>query len=223
MDRLSAVMNKARYHHGDLEAALTEAARKLIERDGRGQFSVAEACKFAGVSTAAPYRHFRDKQAILEAVAAHGFDALAERTIEARAEVQARNGDYTEQIAVIGKAYVAYAKDNPEVFRLLFGSNPNVKDNPEVNIAGKRCFGVLIETVRQSLGGEASVEDVHRLAVPLWTFVHGAASLLIDKDYHVAGSTIDVDAMVEAAAYALIKGGFDRIIASHDPKKAGTC
>lgn len=223
MNRLSAEVSKARYHHGDLEAALTEAARKLIERDGRGQFSVAEACKLAGVSTAAPYRHFRDKQAILEAVAANGFDALGTRTIKARAEVQARNGDYAEQIAAIGKAYVAYAADNPEVFRLLFGSNPNVKDNPEVSVAGKRCFGVLIETVHQSLGGEASLEEVHRLAVPLWTFVHGAASLLIDKDYHVAGSTIDVDAMVDAASYALIEGGFDAIIASHDPDKTGEC
>lgn len=192
---------KEGYHHGNLTDALVAAVRTLMERDGRAHISISEACKIAGVSTAAPYRHFRDKQHILEAVSASGFEELGARMREAKA---AGGPDKAQRIVAIGKAYVAFAVANPELFRLLFGSNPDVKLNEDVDSCGQRCFGVLIETVAEYLGESATQDNIHGLALPLWTFVHGASSLEIDGDYKVAKAEVDVDQLVRDATLALL-------------------
>ena len=76
-----AAQGKDRYHHGDLREALIQATTTLVEERGAENFSLADACRCAGVSTAAPYRHFRDKEEILEEIAARGFDTLTERSM----------------------------------------------------------------------------------------------------------------------------------------------
>jgi len=70
------VQRKAHYHHGELREALISATRQLVEQRGAENFTLADACRVAGVTTAAPYRHFRGKQEILEEIASRGFDEL---------------------------------------------------------------------------------------------------------------------------------------------------
>ena len=74
---------KARYHHGELREALIGATRQLVEERGAENFTLADACRVAGVTTAAPYRHFRGKQEILEEIASRGFDELRKRSMAA--------------------------------------------------------------------------------------------------------------------------------------------
>ena len=80
------VRRKARYHHGELREALIRATRQLVERRGAENFTLADACRVAGVTTAAPYRHFRGKQEILEEIASRGFEELGNRTTAILAE-----------------------------------------------------------------------------------------------------------------------------------------
>src|SRR6516165_126018 len=79
--RLDKVRRKVRYHHGELREALIDATRRLVEQRGAENFTLADACRVAGVTTAAPYRHFRGKQEILEEIAARGFEELSKRAM----------------------------------------------------------------------------------------------------------------------------------------------
>lgn len=192
---VSDIQKKQRYHHGDLAAALIAAIRVLIERDGPGDFSLAEACKMAGVSTAAPYRHFADKHEMLCEVAESGFRELTQAMLD---RLQAVPDTGPARIAAIGKVYVAFAMQNPGTFRLMFGSD--VKQDEDVHCAGDECFGVLISEVAQQIGAAFDSEDSMTLSVMLWSFVHGVASLALDGDYEAAGVEVDTDRMLELAA-----------------------
>lgn len=187
--RPSDVQAKAKYHHGDLRGALIIAARQLVEEKGAENFSLADACRLAGVSTAAPYRHFRDRDEILAEVTASGFELLSDSSMAAVAE---KGVGTLDGIVAMGHAYVRFAVENQAVFRLMFGQNPAIKGTEPVTGTGQSCFGKVIEQVAiyceiNNVQGDAEV-----IAVKLWTFVHGAASLLIDEDYEKVAPGIDV-------------------------------
>lgn len=202
MTEASTARRKAAYHHGDLEAALIPVVRQLLERDGIGGFSVAEACKVIGVSTAAPYKHFSSKEEILGYVARSGFDDMTERMLQAR---DANPDDPVRRIAEMGKSYVAFALDNPGTFKLMFGSNPNIKQYKPVTDSGETCFDFLISEVAGYLGQTHNTEVSMQVSVLLWTFVHGAASLAMDQDYEAARVEVDTDRMIEAATVRLLE------------------
>src|SRR5262245_43022413 len=105
------------YHHGNLRAVLLEAARKLIGRYGPAGFSLTEAARLAGVSPAAPYRHFRDRDALLAEVARTGFERFA-----ARLDMAWNNGIPTPLSAFgeLGRAYLAFARDEPASYTVMF-------------------------------------------------------------------------------------------------------
>ena len=105
------------YHHGNLKEVLLEAARKLIEQYGPAGFSLTEAARLAGVSPAAPYRHFRDRDALLAEVARSGFERFA-----ARLDLAWDNGIPTPLSAFdkLGKAYLAFARDEPASYTVMF-------------------------------------------------------------------------------------------------------
>ncbi len=198
---------KAQYHHGDLRQALIDATRSLVAERGAENFSLADACRLAGVTTAAPYKHFRDKQEILEAIVEQGYENLAAKTMAAT--VAAGEGTLAAMIAM-GQAYVNFAREQPAVFRLMFGQNPAIKRAEDVEETGRACFGNVIAQValyceRQKLSGDAGV-----IALELWTFVHGAACLLIDADYEKVAPGLDVDALVAGVAPRLLQAGATR-------------
>ena len=195
------VQSKAGYHHGDLREALISAAQQLVEEGGADKFSLADACRLAGVSTAAPYRHFRNREEILAEVAARGFDALHEKSAAA---VEAEGVGTTEAIVAMGKAYVAFAVEQQRLFRLMFGQNPAVKEAEQVLGTGRCCFQWVIEQVALYCGKNNVEGDATEIAVRLWTFVHGAASLLIDDDYATVVPDLDVDAMIARATPGLL-------------------
>src|SRR5262245_31720879 len=122
--RASVVRPKLKFHHGDLREALLAAARELLIEHGPDGFTLADACRRAGVTTAAPYKHFRDKLEILEEIASRGFDTLAADTAKAVAEA---GSGTVAGISAMGRAYVGFAVAQPAVFRLMFGHNPGLK------------------------------------------------------------------------------------------------
>jgi AcrR family transcriptional regulator len=185
---------KARYHHGDLKEALVQAAYTLVSRDGAENFLLSDACKLAGVSTAAPYKHFRDRDEILEIVVQRAFDALDARSMAA---VASKGEGTLEGIIAMGKAYVSFAAEEQRLFRLMFGQHPKVKQADDVVDDGTRCFTNVIGQVARYCEAHGQPGDPRQIAIRLWTFVHGAASLLIDEDYAVVAPDLDVMAMIE--------------------------
>jgi AcrR family transcriptional regulator len=199
--RQKKVQAKARYHHGELREALIGATRRLVEERGAENFTLADACRAAGVTTAAPYRHFRGKQEILEEIASRGFDEMRRRSMDAAA----RKGEGSlEAIVAMGQAYVAFAVEETAVFRLMFGQQPSLKAADRVAGTGHDCFADVIDQVALYCKRSKVRGDPQEIALKLWTFVHGAASLLIDGDYAVVAPQIDVDALIAAAAPGLL-------------------
>lgn len=184
---------KERYHHGDLRETLIEATRELLVEKGADGFTLADACRRAGVSTAAPYKHFRDKSEILEEIVERGFDELTKRSMEA---VQANGPGTLQGIVAMGHAYIAFAVAETAVFRLMFGQSSAVKRAENVEIKGRACFGGVIAQVELYCQRHAVPGDAKKIALELWTFVHGASCLVIDKDYDKVAPSLDVPALI---------------------------
>ena len=197
----AADRGKDRYHHGDLRESLIAATRALVVSKGAENFSLADACRFAGVSTAAPYKHFRDKQEILEIVCQRSFDEMHATTMTA----VERAGEGTAlAIQEMGRAYVNFARTEPNLFRLMFGQNPALKHAQIVDLAGTDCFAYVVDQVGKFCERENRASDPRFMAIKLWTFVHGAACLLIDEDYQKIAPDLDVDALIISAAPQLL-------------------
>ena len=198
--RAPRVATKKAYHHGDLRRQLVRAAYRLVARDGHARFKVAAACKLAGVSTAAPYKHFEDREQILRAVATEGFGRLRDAMLGALDGVEPGS---RAAIAAIGHGYVDFALAEPHLFRLMFGGEPSHAERSEADGARQRSpFEVLTANVGLFLGHPADAPETQRNALALWTFVHGLAALQIEHKLGVTSAT--VEGMVEMAAERLL-------------------
>jgi AcrR family transcriptional regulator len=174
----SVAKRPGRFHHGDLRWALLQAASLLLERDGTAGVGWRAIARLAGVSQTAPYRHFKDRESILVALAEEGFRTLGGRMSDAAREA----GEPAAALAAIAGTYVALATERPHLFRLLFG--PEVADKrryPAVRDAGHRALGVVVETIAAGQrAGVVRAGDPAELAVCHWASVHGIAQLLVD-------------------------------------------
>lgn len=194
---------RERYHHGDLRAHLVETVRQLVEEKGVDGFSISEASRRAGVSSAAPYKHFADKGEIVRAVAFAGMQRLGESM---RAYADAAPFEDFGKMSAIGKAYVRFAREEPGVFRLMFGlSEGHGKDEALIE-QGHRTFGTVLEIVAAYLPPAAGEDEVRRRSYMLWTFVHGHAFLEIDGKLEDAQIQIDEDDMLADLSRRVLSG-----------------
>ena len=184
----SGVTSKSAYHHGDLRAQLIAAVRDLVETHGPDGFSVSEAARRAGVSSAAPYKHFKDRHEILRGVVSEGMDRLRAAMEQGAA---AHPSGSIEAVAAVGQVYVDFARAEPGVFRLVFGLTEGHENAPDLLAKGESCFGVVVQAVAARLGLPPGDPDVQRRAYMLWSFVHGHSFLTIDMKHKVASAEID--------------------------------
>lgn len=169
---------KRAYHHGDLRRALVDAALAEIREDGAHGLSLRRVAARAGVSHAAPYRHFADREALLAAVAEQGFAGMAVR-MDARA---GEHGDPVEALIEIGVAYVEFAATHPAHFTAMF--SPQLSDksaHPSLRDAAKETFAVLLEAVSTcQRAGRVRPGEPMGFALTAWSAVHGLSSLIVD-------------------------------------------
>ena len=164
------------YHHGDLRVALVAAARSILEKEGLNAMSLRGAARSSGVSQAAPYHHFADKDALLDAVAAQGFAEL-DSAMRAR---MAKAPDAMEKLVASGVAYVLFAVKNPALFRVMFGATmQDATAHVERLEAGGRAYGTLQEAVAGALV-DCKPENLPVTFLSTWSLVHGLAMLLTE-------------------------------------------
>jgi AcrR family transcriptional regulator len=164
------------YHHGNLREALLEAAIRLIAEVGPTAFTLREVARRAGVSHNAPYRHFRDRDDLMAAVAAQGFRELTEAMLEA-AEQQSGALDRLKRA---GLGYVTFALHRPEHFTVMFDAPISKRKHPDSAAAAEEAFGTLLGLVKSSQeAGRLPSGDSHQMALLAWTMVHGIAKLAI--------------------------------------------
>ncbi|MBF6454981.1 TetR/AcrR family transcriptional regulator [Nocardia cyriacigeorgica] len=169
------------YHHGDLPAALVRAAIELLEENG--ELSLRAAARRAGVSTAAPYRHFADREALVSAVAAVGYRELAAALAAANPAPKTAK-DFSD----IAIAYVQFALARPGLFRAMF-SEPCDPTSPE-RVAATEAIHEYVRSIVREAFPDA---DVEALATAMWSIVHGLAFLFLHGKF-------DADAPGEPAA-----------------------
>ena len=184
---------KTGYHHGDLRADLIEATRRLVEEKGPDNFSVSEACRLAGVSTAAPYKHFKDKTEMLVAAVLEGMSRHRENMLAA---IETLPEGSPARVAALGKEYVHFALREPGIFRLKFGGFTDRETIPELQAAGEQTFGIVLDEVAKCLGESEISEEVRRRGFMLWSFVHGLSFLLYDGKTAAMGGDVDLDALL---------------------------
>ena len=161
-------VGKKAYHHGDLRAALIEATRQLVEEKGPDSFSVSQACKLAGVSTAAPYKHFKDKNEMLVAAVLEGMGRHRKNMLAALESIPEGS---PERITAIGMEYIAFALNEPGIFRLKFGGFTDRIADPHLEEGGQQSFGILLSEVAKCLGEPGITDEVRRRGFLLWSFL----------------------------------------------------
>lgn len=185
-----AGLKKTGYHHGDLRAGLIEATRQLVEEKGPDGFSVSDACRLAGVSTAAPYKHFKDKAEMVTAMVAEGMARHRQNMLNALDGVPVGT---PARIAALGREYVDFALREPGVFRLKFGGYTDRLDDPTLQEAGEGTFSIVLHEVASCRGEEEITPDVRRRGFMLWSFVHGLSFLLADPKLTELGGEFEID------------------------------
>jgi AcrR family transcriptional regulator len=198
-----AKADRRNYHHGNLREALVEAALRLIREKGLAGFTFADAARAAGVSTAAPYRHFRDRDALLAAVAQRGFEAFALQLDKAWAE-----GKPAPRAAFqrVGTAYLDFARTQPASFTAMFEAGLPI--DAELRAAGDRAFAVLR---RACEGVIATLPDGRRppalmMALHIWSLSHGIAVLFARGDGARRTLPMPPEDLLEAAVLIYLDG-----------------
>jgi AcrR family transcriptional regulator len=179
------------YHHGDLQRALVDAARRILESDGPNALSLRAVAREAGVSPAAPYHHFKDKGELLDAVAMEGWHALGEALAEAKAKAT------PDQIIVseLGVAYVCFARDNPALYRVMYERSRDKDSLPDDLKDNKQSAYCLVQdTFREMAGPSVPEVDVELATIAAWCAAHGLAEMagfnqFVPLKAHLGGET----------------------------------
>jgi AcrR family transcriptional regulator len=176
------------YHHGNLRRVLIDKALEIISEQGAGDLSLRQVAKRAGVSHAAPYRHFKDKNAILAAVAKEGFEMMLRET---EARISRNKGNELDHFAICGLSYIDFAINYPSHYRVMFGTrleNSYFSDDlkPESIPVFKLLRDVIMICQEKSL---LKAGDPHEMAMAAWSIVHGFAMLRIDA--HIPDRKMD--------------------------------
>ena len=193
------------YHHGNLREALIKAAIDLISEKGPGGFTFAEAARAAGVSPAAPYRHFRDRDALVADVAKQGFEAF---TAALTAAWNNATPTPREAFSRVGNAYLEFARTKPAYYAAMFESGLSLADYPEVRAVGDKAFGVLRQACEAILEGVPKDKRPPAMMVSLhiWSLSHGIASLFGRGDGARRPIPMRAEDLLEAATLIYLEG-----------------
>lgn len=192
------------YHHGNLREALVRATLGLIEERGPLGFTLAEAARVAGVSPAAPYRHFRGRDELIEEVAARGFAIFADRL--ERAWNDGRPSPLSAFMAM-GRAYLDFARENPGFYGAMFESGVSIAGNPELARASDRAMSALVH------GAERLAEPLPAARRPpptmvanhVWALSHGVVELF-GRGKPGARAPYSADEMLESGTVIYLRG-----------------
>ena len=193
------------YHHGNLREALIRAALDLIAQKGPAGFTFADAARWAGVSSAAPYRHFRDREALLADVARRGFElfeaALAQAWNDGRPDPYHAFED-------VGRAYLAFARNEPAHYSAMFEAGIALDADPGLRDASSRAFEVLrraSETLCARMPTEKRPPAL-MMSLHIWALSHGIASLFARGDAGRRALPMSAEELLEAGVLIYLRG-----------------
>jgi AcrR family transcriptional regulator len=193
------------YHHGNLREALLRAALELIAQKGPAGFTFAEAARWAGVSPAAPYRHFRDRDELMASVALRGFEQFGAAL--KRAWDDGRPDVFTA-LDRLGKAYLVFARDEPAYYSAMFEAGIPPAASPELRDTGEQAFGVL-RNAAEKLCAQMPPQGrppALMVALHIWAMAHGIASLFGRGDAARRALPMSPEELLEADVLVYLRG-----------------
>ena len=199
-DDRGIVTERQGYHHGDLAAALLDAATDAVRSTGAHAFSLRGVAREVGVDIAAVYRHFTNRTHLLGAVALRGFAQLEARMRATIADLD----DPEARLMGVGRAYVLFALDEPELFRLMFGPTRGEAALPDPT--GKTFDGpyaVLLEALDGVAATRSGGLPRDAAALVAWSAVHGLAALVVDGPLDPAVARAQVDTLLRAVVVGI--------------------
>jgi AcrR family transcriptional regulator len=197
--------SKRGYHHGNLREALIRAALDLIAQKGPAGFTFADAARSAGVSSAAPYRHFRDRDALIADVARRGFELFEARLRHAWNEGRPNLDTAFENI---GRAYLAFARDEPSHYSAMFEAGVPHDADPGLRDAANRSFEILryaAEALCAAMPGPRRPPAM-MVALHVWALSHGIASLFARGDRGRRTLPMTPEELLEAGVLVYLRG-----------------
>jgi AcrR family transcriptional regulator len=193
------------YHHGNLKEALVRAALELIAEKGPAGFTFADAARWAGVSPAAPYRHFRDRDALLADVARRGFEEFTAALTKAWDDGRP---DVMTAFDRLGKAYLDFAKREPAYYSAMFEAGVAPDTDPALREVSERAFGVLRAAAERlvALMPPQGRPPALMVALHIWSMTHGVASLFGRGDAARRALPMSPEELLEAAVLIYLRG-----------------
>jgi len=166
------------YHHGDLRRAVIETAMGMLRENKGWKFTLREVARRAGVSHAAPYKHFPDKSALLAEMALIGFERLREALTTATPR---RSKSLRDEFFAMARAYVHFGTSNPALYRLMFSAEAGKQRDVHLNERALAAFDVLVDLLKRGqTQGILRKRDVRGQAAACWAQVHGLTLLTMD-------------------------------------------
>jgi AcrR family transcriptional regulator len=193
------------YHHGNLREALIHAALDLIAKKGPGGFTFADAARSAGVSSAAPYRHFRDRDALIADVARRGFELFEAHLRRAWNDGQP---DPFTAFEHTGRAYLAFARDEPAYYSAMFEAGLSLDGDPALRQTADRSFTILrhaSETLCAGLPADRRPPAL-MMSLHVWALSHGIASLFARGDGGRRRLPMTPEDLLEAGLLIYLRG-----------------
>jgi AcrR family transcriptional regulator len=194
------------YHHGNLKEALLQAALGLIAEKGPAGFTFADAARSAGVSAAAPYRHFRDRDELLSSIAQRGFEQFEAVLTSAWDDGRP---DTVTAFERVGKAYLGFAREEPAFYSAMFESGLPVDLNPTLMAASERAFGIIraaAERLAALTPPGVARPPALMMALHIWSMAHGVASLFGRGDAARRKLPMSPEDLLEAGVLIYLRG-----------------
>ncbi len=192
------------YHHGNLREALIQSALSLIGEKGPAGFTIAEAARSAGVSPAAPYRHFRDREDLMADVARLGFERFAN---DLETAWHGGHPSPLEALQNVGRAYLAFARNEPAYYAAMFEMSLPKTASPALEQSADRAFEVLSKATKKLIEKlpETSRPPAHMVALHIWSLSHGIASLFGRRNAEPKPA-ISPEELLEAGVLLYLRG-----------------
>lgn len=204
--QVEAERSPQRYHHGDLRNALVQAGLAVLADEGINGLNLRKVARKAGVSEAAPYRHFEDKQALLAAIAQDGFQRLS---TELQTALEQTSDDVQSQLLAIARAYVQFGLKNPALMREMFSGLMLTRSAyPDLQAAACQCGMALCNTIIN--GQEQGIiqsGDSEAIFSVFWSTMHGLTMLLLEQQMQeVMDDPNRLEPLIELSIHALCHG-----------------
>jgi AcrR family transcriptional regulator len=193
------------YHHGNLKEALVRAALELIAEKGPAGFTFAEAARWAGVSPAAPYRHFRDRDELIADVARRGFELFAAALTKAWDDGKP---ELMKAFDRLGRAYLDFARLQPAYYSAMFEAGVSLDTDPQLRAASENAFSVLRAAAERlvALMPTKGRPPALMVALHVWSMTHGIASLFGRGDAARRALPMPPEELLEAAVLIYLRG-----------------